>query len=149
MADTLDLTTKDIPAAINGALLRGHSLAIAHIDEDGDPVVSFRGSVHVHGPQQLALWARKPDSGLVASLATHPRVHLIYYGGHEGPGPAFLSFKGSAHADPAANDPVYEAMVAPERDQDPERRGVAVIVDVESVSGFAGGAMFQMERTSA
>jgi general stress protein 26 len=146
MADKLDLTTKEIPDAVNDALLRGRQLAVAYVDESGDPVVSFRGSVHVHGPQQLALWVRKRDSGLVKAIETRPRVHLIYYGGADGPGPRFLSFKGAAHVDPAQNDAVFEATVEPERNADQERKGLAVIVDVDSVAGFAADGAFSMER---
>jgi hypothetical protein len=148
MADELDLTTKEIPDAIAGAALRGRQIAIAHVDADGDPVVSFRGSTYVYGPAQLALWARKADSGLASAIAGSPRVHVIYYGGADGPGPRFLSFKGSAHVDPSLNDTVYEAMIEGERNADPERKGVAVIVDVASVEGFAADGPFRMERAS-
>ena len=68
MADKLDLTAHDIPAALDTALERGRQVALAYVDENGDPVVSFRGSVHVHSPQQLAIWVRKPDSGLTRSI---------------------------------------------------------------------------------
>jgi general stress protein 26 len=149
MAETLDLTSKEIPQAIDDALLRGHQVALGHVDEHGDPVVSFRGSTQVYGPTQLALWVRKRDSGFATAIKSHPRVHLVYYGGHEGPGPAFLSFKGSARVDESANDAVYDAMVEQERNQDPERKGVAVIVDVDSVQGFVPSeGMFEMERSA-
>lgn len=150
MADRLDLTTKDIPEAINTAALRGRTPVLGYVDEQGDPVVSFRGSTHVHGPEQLALWVRKRDSGFATAIKEHPRVNIVYYGGHEGPGPAFVSFKGSARVDPSANDAVYEATVEPERAQDPERKGVAVIVDVDSVHGFAPpDGPFSMGRTDS
>ncbi|MGD0981164.1 MAG: hypothetical protein ABR946_06750 [Solirubrobacteraceae bacterium] len=148
MADELDLTTKEIPDAIGGAALRGRQTAVAHIDEEGGPVVSFRGSTYVYGPTQLALWARKADSGLASAIAGNPRVHVIYYGGADGPGPRFLSFKGSARVDPSLNDTVYGAIIEAERNADPERKGVAVIVDVESVEGFAADGGFRMERAA-
>jgi hypothetical protein len=149
MAETLDLTTKEIPEAIDEAVMRARTLALGYVGEDGDPVVSFRGSTHVYSPQQLAMWVRKRDSGFAAAIASHPRVHLVYYGGHEGPGPAFLSFKGSARVDESANDAVYEKMVEPERNQDLERKGVAVIIDVDSVEGFVPNeGMFRMERSA-
>jgi general stress protein 26 len=97
MAETLDLTSKEIPQAIDDALLRGHQVALGHVDEHGDPVVSFRGSTQVYGPTQLALWVRKRDSGFASAIKSHPHVHLVYYDA-EGPGPAFLSFKGSARS---------------------------------------------------
>jgi hypothetical protein len=41
--------------------------------DDGSPSVSFRASTQVHGTGELALWARKTDSGLVLAIATEPR----------------------------------------------------------------------------
>jgi hypothetical protein len=148
MADKLDLTKKEIPDAIDGAALRGRQTALAYVDAQGDPVVSFRGSTHIYNPHQLALWARKTDSGLASAIEGSPRVNVIYYGGADGPGPRFLSFKGSAHVDPSVNDTVYDAMIEGERNADPERKGVAVIVDVESVDGFGADGLFRMERTT-
>jgi hypothetical protein len=146
MADELDLTTKEIPAAVNRAALRGHTLAIAYIDETGGPSVSFRGSVHVHGPKELALWSRKRDAGLAKAIEQNPRVHLIYFGGADGPGPRYLSFKGSARVDPSQNDAVYSAIIEPEQNQDEERNGVAVIVEIESVDGYSPDGAFRQER---
>jgi hypothetical protein len=95
------------------------------------------------------MWIRKRDDGFAAAIKSHPHVHILYYGGHEGPGPAFLSFKGSARVDEAENDAVYDAMVEPERNQDLERKGVAVIIDIDSVHGFVPNeGMFEMERSA-
>ena len=69
---------------------------------------------------------------------------LLYYGGADGPSPKYLSFQGLAHVEPAANDEVYAKMIGGERGQDPEREGVAVIVDVESVFGFDAEGPFQL-----
>jgi len=69
MAEPLDLTTKEIPEAIDEAVLRARTLALGYIDEHGDPIVSFRGSTHVYGPTQLAIWVRKRDSGFASAAA--------------------------------------------------------------------------------
>ena len=143
MADTMDLTG-EIAAGVNGAAERGHALSIGYIDADDYPVVTFRGSTQVHSRTQLAFWARKLDDGIVTAIADRPQVSLLF---HEvdGPGPRYLSFRGRARVDPSANDAVYTRMIEGERKQDPERKGVAVIVDVESVRGFASGKPFVME----
>jgi hypothetical protein len=149
MADTLDLTSKEIPAAVDRARLRGRQVALGYVNEDGDAVVSFRGSTQVYGPMQLAMWVRKRDSGFASAIKSRPEVHLVYYGGDDAPGPVFLSFKGSARVDESANDTVFEAMIDVERDHDPERKGAAVIIDVASVQGFVlGEGMFEMERSA-
>ena len=144
MADTLDLTG-DIAAAIDSAAERGHAASLGYIDDDGYPAVSFRGSTRVYGPQQLAIWARKPDDGFARAIASRPQVSLVYYG-PGGPGPMYLVFRGRAHVDPSVNDAVYARIPEGERQQDPDKQGVAVIVDVESVQGFAADGPFRQER---
>jgi hypothetical protein len=148
MADSLDLNG-DIASAVDSAAARGHALVLGYVDEDGNASVSFRGSTHVHAGQQLAIWARKPDEGFAKAIAAHPRVTLLYYSPDGGPGPRYLSFAGRAHVDPSANDEVYAAIIEGERAQDPERHGVAVIVDVDSVSGFGDSGPFRLEREAA
>ena len=47
-----------------------------------------------------------------------------------------LTFTGRARLDPSQNDTVWEAIPQGERDQDPERKGGAVIIDLDSISGL-------------
>ena len=144
MTDTVDLTG-EIAEAIDGAVLRGHALVVGYVDDAGYASMSFRGSTQVYGPQQLAIWARKRNDGLVAAIGERPKVTLLYYD-REGPGAKYLSIYGNAHVDESANDTVYGSMVDPERGQDPERKGVAVIVDVDSVNGFGAHGPLDMQR---
>jgi Pyridoxamine 5'-phosphate oxidase len=145
MSEPLDLTG-DIAAAIDGAALRNATLALAYVRDDGSPSVSFRGSTPVHGPGELALWARKRDSGLAAAIGDRPRVSLVYYGGPEGPGPMFLSIEGRARVTPELNDQVWAAMIEGERNLDPERNGIAVLIEVDSVAGARADGFFQQAR---
>jgi len=145
MADKLDLTG-EIAKAVDGAALRGKTLALGYLGDDGYPAVSFRGSTQVHGPEQLAIWARKADEGFAKAIAERPQVSLVYYGGPDGPGPMFLSFKGRARVDPSADEQVWSRMIEGEQQQDPDRHGVAVVVEVERVEGFAATGPFVMER---
>jgi hypothetical protein len=144
MADPLDLTG-DVAAAVDGAAARGSALVLGYVGDDGFPAISFRGSTQVRGPQQLAVWARKRDDGLARVIAERPQVSLLYYAA-DGPGPKYLSFQGRARVEPSANGEVYEAMIEGEQRQDPERNGVAVVIDVDSVNGFGADGPFRMER---
>jgi hypothetical protein len=146
MPDALDLTAGDIVAAVDGAALRGATLALAYVRDDLSPSVSFRGSLQVHSPTELALWARKRDSGLVAAIAERPRVSLVYYGGPDGPGAMFLSIEGRARVGSEIDDRVWSAMIEGERQQDPDRNGVAVVIDVDSVAGATVNGYFQQAR---
>ena len=145
MPDPLDLTG-DIAAAVDGAALRHSTLALAFVREDGSPSVSFRGSTQVHSSTELAMWARKADSGLATAISDRPRVSLVYYGGPDGPGPVFLSFEGRARVAPELNDEVWEKMIEGERQLDPERKGVAVLIEVDSVAGAGAGGFFEQAR---
>jgi hypothetical protein len=145
MSDPLDLTG-EIAAAIDGAALRGATPALAYVRDDLSPAVSFRGSTHVHGPTELALWARKRDSGLTQAIAERPRVSLVYYGGPDGPGPMFLSIEGRARVAPELDDEVWAAIIEGERRQDPDRNGVAVVIEVDTVTGAGAGGYFQQTR---
>lgn len=143
MPDALELTG-EIAEAVDGALERGHPLVVGYVDDSGYPVVSFRGSTHVHGPQQLAIWVRKADDGFAKAVTERPQVTLLYYD-RDGPGPFYLSFRGRARVDPAADEDVYANTVERERQLDPDRNGVAVIIDVDSVRGAGPGGAFQQE----
>lgn len=144
MTEAVNLTG-DIALAVDGALERQHPLVIAYVDEHGHPSQSFRGSTQVHGPQQLAVWARQTDSGLAAAIADRPAVSAIYFG-PGGPGPHYLSIKGRAHVDPSANEQVYAKMPEREKQGDPEAKGVAVIIDVDSVAGGGENGFFTQSR---
>lgn len=146
MANPLDLTG-DIAAAVDRAAERGHQLALGYVADDGYPAVSFRGSTQVLGPDRLAVWARTPDEGFAKAIAERPQVSLVYFG-PGGPGPMFLSFKGRARVDPSQNDAVYGAMIEGEQQQDPDRAGVAVVIDVEQVQGMGADGFFVQERAA-
>ncbi len=144
MPDPIDLTG-EIAAAIDGAALRGHQLALAYVREDGSPSVSFRGSTYVRSPTELAIWARKRDGGLAAAIVDRPRVSLVFFE-MNGPGARYLTIEGRARVAPDLDDEVYGAIIEPERRQDPEKKGVAVIVDVDSVAGATTDGFFKQAR---
>lgn len=144
MPDSLDLTG-DIAAAVDSAGARGSALVVGYIGDDGFPALSFRGSTHVHGPGELAIWARKADEGLARTVAERPQVSLLYYA-PDGPGPAYLAIQGRARLDSTADEDVYASISDVEKSKDPDRKGVAVIIDVDSVSGVGADGPFSMAR---
>jgi hypothetical protein len=123
-------------------------IVMAHVDDDGRPTMTYRGSVVAFSPTQLGVWARNAEGGTANALDKHPDVYLVY---RESGGPgqrskAVLNFRGKARVDndEAARKKVYETMPQRERDSDPEMKGVAIIVDLESVTGFIPGYRIQM-----
>jgi hypothetical protein len=100
MPDSVNLTG-EVAAAIDGAALRGHPLALAYVRDDGSPSVSFHGSTYVRSSTELALWARKRESGLAAAITDHPRVSLVFFE-MEGPGARYLAIEGCARVLPTS-----------------------------------------------
>jgi len=137
--------TEEMRAAIDGALANGTPVVVAYVDERGQPRLSFRGSTQVFGEDQLAVWARNPEGGLVRALAANPRVSLLY----RNPQPRMLlTFEGRGRIDPteATRRRVYERAPEVERTADPERRGVALIVDLDRVTGVTPEGRLAMQR---
>ena len=125
MPDAVNLTG-EIAGAINGAALRGVPIPVAFVRDDGSPSVSYRGSTYVYSPTQLAIWARKRDEGLASAIVQRPRVSLVFFE-YQGPGARYLAIEGRARLAPDASDEVYANMIEPERSQDPDKNGIAVI----------------------
>ena len=141
----IDLSSDNITAAITDAAVRGHALVWSYIGDDGYASLSFRGSTVVLSPTQLGIWSRKRDEGLATGIAANPKVSGIYFE-HGGPGPVLLTIKGLARVDESLNETVFSTMPEIERERDPERKGVAIVIDVEEVQGFTGEAFFQQTK---
>ncbi len=129
MAINLD---DEVKAALAGARDANKPMTLAYTGQDGAPHLSFRGGVVVFGPDQLAIWVRKRDGGFANAIAQNPAVALLYgdFDGHR-----IYSFIGKARVDETANDAVWDATPQIEKDRDPERNGIAVLVDLDSVTG--------------
>lgn len=106
----------------------------ASIEPDGYPKVSFYGSVHVHSKDQLALWHRSPDSGLIARLDDNPRIAFLY---RHPTDRVSWQFFGRARIveDPQLRDQIYDAIPELEKVFDQERKGKAMIIDLDRVVG--------------
>jgi hypothetical protein len=138
----IDLTGP-IQSVLDGSLERaGRACAIGYIDGDGYPAVSHRGSTHVVSPTQLAIWTRQPNDGLATGIAADPRVTISFF--DPAGSPFMLSMRGRARVDASRDDEVYAGIGGAEQGYDPDRSGVAVIIEVESVRGFgADGPIVQ------
>src|SRR5579863_204892 len=102
MADAVDLLG-EIASAIDTAATRGHPVTIAYIDDAGRPALSIRGSTHVHSADQLAVWARRVDTGLAAAIAERPEVSLLYFATDTAVPKMLLTIRGRAHTEPSLN----------------------------------------------
>jgi len=127
----------ELKERIDGALVGRHPIMIAYTDESGQPNLTFRGSTQVYSDTQLAIWVRNEGGKMLRSIQKNPKVALMY---RDEDAKATYSIQGRAHIDgsEAARQKVYGAMAQVERDHDFARLGVAMIIDLDLIEGYAG-----------
>lgn len=131
--------SEELARRVNAARDEGKPIAVAYVAPDGFPVLSLRGSIHVHDEGTLALWARHADGDFVRSISTNPRVAMLY---RDNSDLTTFTFSGLARveADEAVRDRVFSESPTAERDHDPDRRGAAVLVALEHIEGGTVGS---------
>jgi hypothetical protein len=136
--DAQDIVLPDaLKRRIDNALVERHPMLVAHVDEHGQPVLSFRGSVQVFSDDQLALWIRNAEGGFIRAIAASPRIALMY---RDEEAKATYQFQGRARVVLAAaeRERIYQRAAAAERAHDFAQLGAAVVVDLDRVEGYAG-----------
>ena len=128
--------TQEIKDLVNNALGGGNPLLLAVVTALNRPRLSFRGSTQLYSDDQLGFWLRNTGGETIDSIRHNPNVALMYRSATI----PFLQFQGRARitTDEAERARVYES--APEREQrnDPERKGLAIIIDLDKVEGILG-----------
>jgi hypothetical protein len=127
--------TDDIKRDINNAFAEGHPVIVCAVTPEGEPAVSFRGTAQAISDNELAFWVRRADdSTLLQSIPQHPVVVLVYANMANR---RHYQFRGRARiaADDETRTRVYESAHEFEQRQDPERKGVAVVVELTAVRG--------------
>src|ERR1700733_4145587 len=132
---------------VNTALERGRMISVAYVSDEGRPELSFRGSVQTYSDTQLAIWVRNPEGG-IAKAVREGNVHISLLYGELGPTKAYLSFRGRGRIDnsEAVRQAVYANSPELERNLCKERKGVPLIIDLDSVEGFFQGNALKMRR---
>lgn len=136
-----DEVRRRLDAAINDA----KTLTAAYVDPDGKPHISFYGSTHVHADDQLAIWVRNPENTLMRTIPTRPHIAFIY---GDISSRFYATFEGRARVldDEADRNRVYAEMHPIERKFDPEKKGVAVAIDLDRVTILTSDGKRVMER---
>jgi Pyridoxamine 5'-phosphate oxidase len=130
-----------LPAAlrrmIDNALVERHPMLVAYSDAEGQPVMSFRGSVQVFADDQLAMWIRSADGAFIRAIGQNPKLALVY---RNEDSKATYMFQGRARVSHLDGDRqrVFHAAPEAERGHDFARLGVVVLVDLDRVEGYAG-----------
>ena len=133
---------------VDKALERGRMMSVAYVSADGRPELSFRGSVQAYSDTQLAIWVRNPQGGIVAAVRAGKTHIALLYGEIRPDAKTFLSFRGRGRIETSGEvrRAVYDHSPELERNLDKDRGGVPLLIDLDSVDGFFGGAVLKMRR---
>lgn len=133
MPATIELP-EDICDALTRSGAEGRPMVVSFRDAEGHEHPSYRGSTHVHGPGQLALWVRNPAGGLPRAVAQDGALTVVYRNQETG---EYYRMSGVARleGDPDVRDRVYADSPPHEQAADPERRGAAMIVEIVRLGG--------------
>ena len=126
-----------IRGLVNNALANQTPIVVTYVDADGAPHSSLRGSVCSLSPTELAIWVRHADGGLPQAIASNPNLSLFYTDRRAN---VAVTFMGRARIaeDEETRRKVFELGPEVEQTHDPQRHGVAVVIDVMRMQGGAG-----------
>jgi pyridoxine/pyridoxamine 5'-phosphate oxidase len=126
----------ELKGIVNGALESHTPMVLASVDAEGRPRLTFRGSVQTFSDDQVGFWARNPEGGTMDNIAANPHVAMMMRNPETR---VMLQLIGRARrVEGAERDRVYANAPEFEQRADAEKKGAAVIVDLDKVEGFLG-----------
>ena len=134
-----------VAGLIDGALDNRTPVIVAYVDADGVPHQSPRGTVQTWSSDQLAMWIRDPNGGLLRAIASNPHLSCFYRDtktrvAYE------LTGRAGLLEDPDDRLRVFRQSPRVEQNLDPMMRGVAVVIDLDVVAGGGPGNRINMRR---
>lgn len=132
------------------ALEDGVPCLIGTASADGHPQITPRGSVAVFDEKTLSFWERSHRSSQ-AQIAANPQV-VVYFRNPARAAEmpwrgAALRFHGKARivASGPERERAWEVTVPLEQSKDPEKKGVAVLIDIERIEELSGAVVMQRD----
>jgi hypothetical protein len=116
-----------------------HVCLVGSVLPDGYAQISPRGSVQVYDDNTISLWERGRGS---TTESTHDGTQLtVFYFNYELMSQGVLPIAGIArlygtaevHKSGPVYDKVWERLIQPEKDRDPDKKGWAVLIKVDHV----------------
>lgn len=126
---------------IDSAFLE-HVCLIGTVQENGYAQITPRGSTQVYDDEHISLWERGRGS-TNALLKDGTKVTVFYFnlGARDVlpmGGIARLYGRAAVHKSGPVYDKVWERLIPPERQWDPDKKGWAVLIDVERAEDLVG-----------
>ena len=128
--------TSEMKELIDNALSDKYPCIVGTSTSDGIPNVSYKGSVMVFSETELAFWERARKGGF-AQLTDNPNIVVMYRNTELGKSWRFYG-KATIYDSGNIRDEVLEKIVQPELDRDPDRLGVAVVINVTKITTLGG-----------
>ena len=135
----------DVRDLLADALANRTPTVVAYGAPDGRPHVSLRATTQLVAPDAIAMWIRDAQGGLLRGIETNPNVTIWY---RDAERRINYQFYGRARRDDseATRATVYDHSPEAERNLDPSRRGVAVVVELDRVEGSGPAGRVVMAR---
>jgi predicted pyridoxine 5'-phosphate oxidase superfamily flavin-nucleotide-binding protein len=135
---------------LRSALADGTPCLVGTASRDGKPQISPKGSVGVLDDGTLFYWERSLRTAY-AHIGENPHV-VVYYRNFartsEIPYPgAAMRFHGRARIVKAGpeREKVWDATIPAERERDPKKAGVGVLIDVDRIEQLSGAVIMQRD----
>jgi pyridoxine/pyridoxamine 5'-phosphate oxidase len=126
----------ELKGIINGALSEQTPMVVASVDAAGRPRLTFRGSLQTFSDDQVGFWARNPAGGTMDNIAANPHVSMMMRNPQTR---VMLQLMGRARrVEGDDREQVYANAPEFEQRADADKKGAAVIVDIDRVEGFLG-----------
>ena len=142
----VDRIPDHIKGQINGALYNGTPMVVSYVDEEGQPPQSLRGSTVVFSDTQLGIWIRNADGGLSKAVQSGNNKLSLLYRDSKTRSTIVIQGRGHISDDPEVRRRLYELTPEVEQMHDPERKGVALIIDVTRLQGGGPRGNYRMQR---
>ena len=116
---------------------------IATVLPNGFAQVTARGSTQVYDDQHISLWERGKGS-TTDNLKDGSKVTVFFRKGELRttllPKGGIARFYGTAkiHKSGPIYEKVWEKLIAPEKERDPDKKGYAVLIEIERVEDLSG-----------
>ncbi len=134
---------KKIQPHIDGAF-PAHVCLVGSVLPDGYAQISPRGSVQVYDDNHLSLWER--GRGSTTGNTENGSQLTVYYSNYDLMSSGVLPIAGIArlygkaeiHKSGPVYDKVWERLIQPEKDRDPDKNGWAVLIKIEKSEDLLG-----------
>jgi hypothetical protein len=116
---------------------------VATASPDGKPSIGLRGSVMAYGDFSLAYWERTFRLG-AENVESDPHVVILYRNPATRQSWKFFG-QAEIHRDGEVREDVMGKVVQAELDRDPDRNGVAIVVQLDRVEAMSGEVLLSAE----